>query len=440
LEELVDYYPLGRLNFSDTGEVIKDFSITGKDKKILRELAKKKAYIAEDPAHQNKASLWKDLNDLKETRPLVWINEIPWHEMNSGEELTLVTGTKFGKYLETRLRRTIYLWEHLPVDSIVEPVIPCYLMVNNTGFGISEETDIATTDENSDIISREFIQQIKSGDDIEKIKTPVISFNRSSTEEKFHVMQEVFDGILEVRKKGIPGFWFAPWDELIRWWGVQEALTDMVLRPDFVHMVMRRLTDAYLNMLDQFEEKNLLELNNCNYRIGSGGLGFTDQLPQPDLDPSHIRAFDLWGCGAAQIFSGVSPGMHFEFSLQYEIEWMKRFGLNYYGCCEPLHKKTDILKKIPNLRKISMSPWIDLDHAAEAVGPGYVFSFKPNPAIFSEEKWDLGANMGMLRKDIKKLKGCRIEIIMKDISTVKYEPQRLWQWAGAVMKLVEEIN
>ena len=79
-------------------------------------------------------------------------------------------------------------------------------------------------------------------------------------------------------------------------------------------------------------------------------------IPSPVLksdgfDPDKVRASDLWGCGTAQIFSAVSPAMHQEFDLASTLQWMKRFGLNYYGCCEPLDKKIEILRNIPNLRK-----------------------------------------------------------------------------------------
>ena len=47
--------------------------------------------------------------------------------------------------------------------------------------------------------------------------------------------------------------------------------------------------------------------------------------------------------------------MHDEFCVQYEMKWMERFGLVAYGCCEPLHNKIGMLRKIKRLRKISMS-------------------------------------------------------------------------------------
>jgi hypothetical protein len=34
--------------------------------------------------------------------------------------------------------------------------------------------------------------------------------------------------------------------------------------------------------------------------------------------------------------------------------------------------------------------------------------------------------------------GCPVEFILKDISTVRYEPQRLWEWADLAMRVVTE--
>jgi len=214
---------------------------------------------------------------------------------------------------------------------------------------------------------------------------------------------------------------------------------DMVNRPELVHRAIDRLVNAYLARLDQYEEQNLLALNNTNVRVGSGGLGYTDELPQPDFDPAHIRAKDLWGCATAQIFSGVSPKMHMEFALQYELRWLRRFGLNYYGCCEPLDLKVEMLKVVPNLRKISMSPWIDPDRAVKNVGDRYVFSFKPNPAVFAEDVWHPEKARAELRNVLEKARGCIVEVIMKDISTVRYQPQRLWEWAKIARKETERF-
>jgi hypothetical protein len=59
------------------------------DRDILRRLAAEQAVIVELPIQREKAALWRLLNDLEPVRPLVWINEICWNEMNVDDELTL---------------------------------------------------------------------------------------------------------------------------------------------------------------------------------------------------------------------------------------------------------------------------------------------------------------------------------------------------------------
>jgi hypothetical protein len=343
-----------------------------KDREILRKLAEEVAEIASLPVHEEKRKMWQSLNRLEKVKPMIWINEICWNEMDVNGELALKTTDEFCRGIETQLRQTIYQWEHMQGDMIVDPCIACPLVIYDTGFGIAIDADMVKTDDTNSVVSKHFHPQIQNEDDVEKIKMPEVTFDREATEENYRRMTNIFDGILKVVKKGTPGFIFQPWDELIQWYGVQEALTDLAVNPELVHIAIGRLVQGHLQRLDQYEALGLLEFNNGNHRIGSGGLGYTDELPQPDYNKAHARTIDLWGSATAQIFGEVSPQMHEEFALQYEIKWMERFGLNYYGCCEPLHRKIDMLKKIPRLRKISMSAWVKADEAAERIGNRYI--------------------------------------------------------------------
>lgn len=411
-----------------------------KDQEILKRLAEEQAKIAALPVQKEKAELWRRLNQLEPVRPLVWINEVPWHEMNVNDELTLQTTDPWAQSIEQRLRRTLYQWKHLPADMIVDDYIACPLVVYSTGFGIVEDVDIVRTDEASDIVSRRFHRQIVEPKDIEKIKMPVVTFDSEATEENYQTMVALFGDILPVKKVGKKSIWFAPWDELIRWWGVEDAFVDMALRPEMVNAAISRLVDAHLCELDQWVELNLLTLNNDNTRIGSGGYGYTDELPGPDYDPQHVLPQNMWGCATAQIFSTVSPEMHWEFALRHEMRWLERWGLTYYGCCEPLDLKLGILKRVPNLRKISMSPWVDVERCAKEIGTRYVFSRKPSPAVLAEDTWRPGLARQQLQDALEKARGCRVEVIMKDISTVRYHPERLWEWEKMAMELVREFE
>ncbi len=404
--------------------------ITPLERDVIRKLAQEQASIAALARHQATAQDWRRLNRLEAGRPLLWINEVCWHEMDMDGELTLVCRHPLLRRVETELRRTLYQWKHLPGNMVVEPVFYLPLVIEDTLFGIREDVEIAATDAASDVVSRHFNIQIHDEHDLEKIQLPQVRLDAAETEAQRQILEDVFGDLLPVVPRGQPGFWFAPWDELVRWWGVEEAMRDLIDRPALVHAAMERLVNAYLHRLDQYEHLGLLALNNNNVRVGSGGLGYCDQLPAPDFDPEHIRTQDLWGCATAQIFSAVSPRMHEEFALQHERRWLERFGLNYYGCCEPLDAKVHILKSIPNLRKISISPWIDVERAVRNVGDRYVFSYKPSPAIFAEDAWNLARARAELRQFLEKARGCVVEIIMKDISTVRYQPRRLWEWAA----------
>ncbi len=399
------------------------------ERDTLRRLAEKQAAIAALPVHPAAIQGWKRLNRLERGKPMVWINEVCWHEMDVDGELTLVCQDPLLRWAENELRRILYQWKHLPGDMLVEPVFYLPLVIEDSLFGIREEVDIVRTDAANSVVSRHFHIQIQDERDLDKIKLPEVRYDAAETERCRQMLDGVFGDLLPVTPRGQPGFWFAPWDELVRWWGVEEAMRDLIDRPALVHAAMERLVSAYLHRLDQYEGQGLLALNNTNVRVGSGGLGYSDELPAPGLQVEHVRAQDLWGCATAQIFSAVSPRMHEEFALRHERRWLERFGLNYYGCCEPLDAKLNILQTLPNLRKISMSPWINIERAIKNMGDRYVFSYKPSPAIFAEEVWNPGKARRMLVVFLEQARGSVVEVIMKDISTVRYQPRRLWEWA-----------
>ena len=51
---------------------------------------------------------------------------------------------------------------------------------------------------------------------------------------------------------------------------------------------------------------------------------------------------------------------------------------------------------VPNVRKISMSPWVAVEFGAERIGKDFVFSRKPSPALLAVDDWDPEA----VRKDL----------------------------------------
>ena len=182
--------------------IAEEIKLSANDVDILRRLAAELAGIAALPVHREKARLWQKLNDLESERPMVWINEICWHEMNVDDELTLRTEHPWARDQERDLRRTLYQWRHLPGDMVVSDFLACPLAIHSTDFGIMEDVDVVRTDAASDIVSRHFKIQIRDFADLEKIRMPVVTHNEAATEFRYQAMCAVYGGIMPVRKVG----------------------------------------------------------------------------------------------------------------------------------------------------------------------------------------------------------------------------------------------
>jgi hypothetical protein len=74
-----------------------------------------------------------------------------------------------------------------------------------------------------------------------------------------------------------------------------------------------------------------------------------------------------------------------------------------------------------------------VDRAVAVVGGAYVFSRKPNPAVLAADAWHPELARADLVGFLEKAQECHVEIILKDISTVRYEPWRLWEWERIAM-------
>lgn len=408
--------------------------VNKKDQEIIRGLAAAVAEIAALPVQEEKRRLWRKLNALKPARPMVMIDQVCWHEMNVDEALTLRCEDPDCRYYEQQLRRILFQWRHFPVDMVVESFVRVPMAIQNSGFGIEVQEHTATTDADNDVISHLYENQFQRDEDVEKIQTPRIQHDQAESERREAVAHALFEGLLDVRMWGSDPY-LSLWDVISQWMGVEGALYALVDHPETIHRMLERMTDGYLCMLDQLEEQGLL----CGPQSLIHCTGaYTDELPAPGYDPQKPRTKDLWMFGLAQMLATVSPKMFKEFEVDYASRICERFGLVYYGCCDPLDDRMKQVRMIPNVRKVSMSPWVDEERGAAEIGGDFVYSRKPSPVLvamdhFSEEQ---------VRADLRKTRdvcakyGCPLEIILKDISTVRYKPERLAGFARIAMEVV----
>jgi hypothetical protein len=377
---------------------------------------------------------------------MVIIDQVCWNEMNIDDKLTLNCGDAECRIFEDRLRKILFQWEYFPVDMVVEDyirvsraLIDAPTAENNlltVLFGMKIRETTVATDKSNDIVSHNYQNQFQSFDDLEKIVMPKVSEDKVETKRRLDKAAWLFDGILPVREEGW-GYdpYCSCWDPIAMWMSIEGILYGVIDQPDLMHAVIDRVVKGYMTMFDQLEEQSLL------YKYPQATVhttgAWTNDLPSSGFDETKPRTKDLWMYAMAQCFATMSSGMFEEYEIDHLLPLFSRFGLVYYGCCDPLQDRIDAVFRIPNLRKISVSPWADREKMAERIGQKYVISNKPNPAFVAGSVF----NGEQVQKDLEKTKkicertGSPVEFILKDISTVRHEPLRLKQWGEIAMKV-----
>jgi len=417
-----------------------------KDRIVLRELAQKVAEIASLPVQEEKKKLWRKLNGLKPERPMVTIDQLCWNELNIDDKLTLVCEDPECRIYEDRLRKILFQWEYFPVDMVVEGYIQVSKAINGAPttvnnlpgalFGMNIQEQTLATDLKNDIVSHHYENQFKTMDDVmQKIQMPIVSHDEDETKRRMEKAQWLFDGTMPLREEGW-GYdpYLSCWDPISMWMGIEAIFYSLIDEPEMMHALIKRVVDAYMVMLDQLETQKLL-YNYPQALVHTTGA-WTDDLPSGSLNEGQ-RTQDMWMYSMAQAFISVSPAMFEEYEINYCMPLYKRFGLVYYGCCEPMESKLNIVKRIPHVRKISVSPWANRESCAEQIGTGYVFSNKPSPVFFASDSFDDES----VKKDLEKTRavckqyGCPLEFIFKDVSTVRNDPKRLMEAAKIAMRI-----
>ncbi|MCL2831637.1 MAG: hypothetical protein FWD78_00570 [Treponema sp.] len=407
--------------------------ITQTDKTILRELACNYAAIAADSSNAERIARIRRINGLVPDRPVVWIDEIPWHEMDIDGQLALHCESKEARQMEFFFRSTLFRWKYFRADMVVEDVYYITKSFSSSGYGLEVNEQTLGTDSKNRVVSHHYIDQLDSAEKVEALTLPVITAHPEKDMETVEFAEEILDSILPVRLRG-SGVFYPPWDRISHYRGVEPILFDMSDRPELLHLTVQKFCDLLTSQYLQMESLGLLDFNLKSLHCTPP---YCDNLPAPDYS-GVPRLKDMWFRGASQIFATVSPAALEEFDLQYTRKFMEKCRLVYYGCCEPLENKIYLLKQIGNMRKIGVSPWADVQSCAEQIGGDYVYSRKPNPAFVAGNfDADVVKKETSLVLEACKKNNCPLEFTLKDISTVSYKPQNLIEWNKVVQDTID---
>jgi hypothetical protein len=404
------------------GADVGDLTMSAADREVLRGLAGRVAELAARDAERHKRDLWYRHNALEPTRPLVFCDpENGWKEIVTEEQMRC-TG-RLARGWERRLRKEVFWGESMGDDRVVEPHFDVNHVHTESDWGMRERR---IGGDGGGAYTWE--APLASYDEIDRLRFPEIRVDRRATQDVLSLAGEAIGDLLTVRLKG--RWWWSlgmTWT-LINLRGATQVLLDMYDYPQQLKRLMAFLRDGTLAKLDYLESGGLLSLNNDGTYVGSGGFGYTRELPRPGFDPDKVRTCDMWGFCESQETAAVSPDMFAEFVFAYQLPILERFGLNCYGCCEPLDARWRVIAGIPRLRRVSVSPWADLEKMAEYLGEAYIYSMKPNPSPLAAARMDEGRVRDALRRALEITRGCRVEIIMKDNHTIGHNPDNVIRW------------
>lgn len=403
------------------------------DRDVLRRLAAQLAELATLPVQQERRLGWTRVNDLQRgVKPMILVREEPWNEFAEHDDLRLCCQDSFLRQNEFSMRMLLFKWKNFQGDMIINPYWPLQKQTTfDCSCSLKIEEDTIAYDPKGGIKSHRYHTLFNQPEDLQRIRMLKIEYDEKTTLERLQLMQDCFGDLLPIRLQGLGFLSFAVWDRIAMWYNPTDLLQDLILKPEWMHAIVSRYTEAMLYQLDQLDQQHLLRVSNED-AIGSGGLGYVSDLPGENFQPECVHPFNQWGNSMPQIFSDVSPAMHEEFALQYERRWMERFGLNYYGCCEPLHLKVDILKSVPNLRKVSCCPRANLERMAAEIQGRWVISVKPNPAAVAGCDFSETSIREGFRRQLEIIGDLPGEFIFKDISTCCYDPTRITRWVQAL--------
>jgi len=413
--------------------MVTTFHFTQKETDCLRKLGAAVAEISLRADMAQKKALWTAHNDLKTTDPLVFIDpENGWNEIIDAK--TLVSENPLARVWEMALRKQIYWADGMKDDKVIEDYFDVPYSYSDDGWGL----DLGKVG-GANGGAYKVVQALRDYDtDFDKIHYPNITIDWEQSHMVMELAHAIFDGILKVRRKNT--WWWTLgmcWD-FINIRGLEDFMMDLIAEPENFHRMMNLLCEGKLKMLDFLERNELLALNTGGTYVGSGGFGFTGELPRPGYD-GYVTTMDMWGFVESQETVSINPDQYGEFILPYHKRIADCFGLNCYSCCEAYNPRWKYVKQLPRLRRVSLSPWADWSTVPEYLGKNYIASIKPMPTPLALDEMDENIVRRDCRKAAEQTKGGICEFIMKDNNTLGHDPRHATRWVEIMREEIDRV-
>lgn len=405
------------------------FYLMSNDKTILRDLAQCYLEICARNGQKENRDLWRRHNSLKKTRPLIYVRAFAWKEM---PESQCVCKDVFFRHYEDFFKSRLF-WASMEDDSVFEPWLTVPAVYRHSGWGVAIKRHFSGEEGGSFKVD----YPLKSAADINKLVVPRHEIDEEQTALKTERLQDAIGDIIKLNLDRAPAYRSFSGDistDLGYLRGIENIMADMYDNPERLRQLVKFMSDGILKTHLEAEAAG----DWCLTAHENQAMSYAEELPDPAPNVNGVPRKKLWAFMAAQEFTGVSPAMHNEFLLQYQLPILRQFGLTAYGCCEDLTRKIDMLRQIPNLRRIAVAPSANVAQCAEQIGTGYVLSYRPSPADMVSYDFDEERIRRIIGRDLQACQNCHVDITLKDVETVAGDPARIRRWVKLVRKIIAD--
>jgi len=390
-----------------------------KDRNRLRELAKKCAEISCLPETEEKIKAWTAHNRCEGYRPMISVQLDHWSDIG----LPLQCTDTLAQYFEAQLQTHIVAHELVGDDTVTPPYIRVPVVINILPFGVEQE--VIRAKEGPGYHAVPFINDLER--DLDTLPGTTYNYDAEATQQHVDYITDAVGDILPVKMiNSTNDYLFTPSRWAVESMTMQKLYLAMVEEPDAIHRLMQIIGDDMIAFLHWQEENGLLFLNSGNDFIASGSFAFTDELPRREIGDSPVLGTDIWGHINSQESVGISPAMYAEFVFPTCLRIAELFGLLYYGCCEPIDSFWDSIKKFPNLRKASISPWCNEEVAGQLLADSkiiYVRKASPEWVAWYDDMNE-DAYIEHIKKTARLTRSCKTEYMLLDTCTPQNNPFR----------------
>ena len=408
------------------------YEVSTQERQILRELAKKQAFYANQECNLKRREEWYRHNEQQGERPLVHL------EMGTFEQEILPERMRCTGEFARQIERTLYgnfLNQELFDDDRVTP--DYYGMGYDsffTLFGLPVKVEGARDAAGNASVGHHFIPQIQDlEEDWDKLGETQFGVNPQDSLERKAALEEVLGDILPVRLEG-SCLYSVPTQMVVHLMSMETMMFSMYDYPELFKEMMERIADDTLAYYRLLEKEGLILPTTGGGFLGQGSWCYNHTLPQGKAPGSYTTG-DVWGFMDSQETVGISPEMFEEFIFPCYKKISESFGLLSYGCCEPVDPVWDnCISKLANLRKVSISPWCNEEYMGERLrGSKIIFHRKPSPNYLGTgTTLDEEAFRSHIRKSLRAARGCSMEITQRDVYTINRDVKKAKRYVDII--------